>query len=62
MGRFHHVGFYLNTWEEVLRAAGGNPCGAATPVAPQQAVIGDVGPLTTANIVEAMLLCLAGGS
>ena len=33
----------------------------ATPVAPQQAVIGDVGPMTTGNIVEAMQLCLAGG-
>ena len=33
----------------------------ATPVAPHQAVIGDVGPMTTGNIVEAMQLCLASG-
>ena len=29
----------------------------ATPVAPQQAVIGDVGPITTGNIVRAMQNC-----
>ena len=32
-----------------------------TPIAPQQAVIGDVGPIATGNIVEAMQLSLAGG-
>jgi hypothetical protein len=32
-----------------------------TPVGPQEAVIGDIGPLATGNIVEAMQLCLAGG-
>ena len=32
-----------------------------TPVGPQQAVIGDIGPLATGNIVEAIQLSLADG-
>ena len=33
----------------------------ATPVTPQQVVIGNVGPIASGNIVEAMQLCLAEG-